>query len=88
MIGFKRHNDGPPPVRMAGSVSAGAVTIWEHLARPTQSPARFDPSLVAEFPESARRWLTHAIAPGAPLARGVILQMEWKDGSGYGDGCI
>jgi hypothetical protein len=72
MIGFKRHNDGPPPVRMAGSVSAGAVTIWEHLARPTQSPARFDPSLVAEFPESARRWLTHAIAacPGSDPANG------------------
>ena len=78
MTGFKRHNERPPPVRVAGSVAAGAVTKWEHLARPTHSPARFYPSLLAEFPESARRWLTHAVAPGAPLARGVILQMEGR----------
>jgi hypothetical protein len=76
MTGFKRHNERPAPVRMAGSVAADAVTIWEHLAGPTQTPARFDPSLVAEFPEPARRWLTHAIPPGAALARGVILKME------------
>ena len=32
--------------------------------------------MVAGLPEPARRWLTHAIRPGTPLARSVQLQMH------------
>lgn len=32
--------------------------------------------MAAGFPEPARRWLAHATAPGAELARAVILEME------------
>jgi hypothetical protein len=32
--------------------------------------------MVAELPEPARRWLTHAIAPGTPLWGSVILTMR------------
>jgi hypothetical protein len=30
-------------------------------------PPPFDPSMITELPAPARRWLTHAIAPGTPL---------------------
>jgi hypothetical protein len=50
---------------------------WTRLAEPATGRAeRFDPALVAELPEPARRWLTHAIAPGVPLARSVELSMR------------
>jgi hypothetical protein len=43
---------------------------------PRASEATFEPSLVADLPEPARRWLTHAIAPGTPLWRSVLLEMH------------
>jgi hypothetical protein len=36
----------------------------------------FDPAMVAELPEPARRYLRHAIRPGTVLARSVMLQMR------------
>jgi hypothetical protein len=35
----------------------------------------FDPAMVADLPEAARRYLTHVIAPGTPLWRSVELSM-------------
>jgi hypothetical protein len=49
---------------------------WELLSSRTERPATFDPSLVAGLPEPARRWLTHALAPGTPLWRTVELSMQ------------
>lgn len=43
-------------------------------AAPTDE--RFTPELVADLPEPARRWLTHAIAVGTPLLRAAELQMH------------
>jgi hypothetical protein len=37
------------------------------------SPALFHPDMVADLPEPARRWLTHAIAPGTPMLLSVEL---------------
>lgn len=38
-------------------------------------PSRFDPGMVEGLPEPARRYLLHAIEPGAPLATSVRLTM-------------
>lgn len=45
---------------------------WVRLAAPTPSPPGFDPGMVADLPAPARRWLTHAIAPGTPLRRAAL----------------
>jgi hypothetical protein len=38
----------------------------------------FDPAMVADMPEIARRYFLHAIAPGTPLRTTVRLEMEGK----------
>ena len=61
----------------AGGIAAADVEeAWERLARPTVSPPSFDPSMTESLPEPARRWLTHVIAPGTPLARVVRADMR------------
>lgn len=47
--------------------------LWESAA---PSAERFDPATLAGLPGSARRYLTHSIAPGTPLAGAVRLQMN------------
>ncbi len=49
---------------------------WELLSRSTPSRETFDPSMLADLPEPARRWLTHAIAPGTPLWQTAELSMR------------
>ena len=49
---------------------------WELLARSGEPPEPFDPSMVVDLPEPARRWLTHAITPGTPLWQSVVLTMR------------
>jgi hypothetical protein len=49
---------------------------WELLSRSTPPPQRFDPSMTGDLPEPARRWLTHAIAPGTPMWQSVELTMR------------
>ena len=49
---------------------------WDLLSRTTQQPELFDSSMVTDLPEPARRWLTHAIAPGTPLWQSVELSMR------------
>jgi len=64
------------PASVAGRAAAPVIGTWGQLARRRPDPARFDPALTAGLPEPARRWLIHAIAPGTPLARAAIVQME------------
>jgi hypothetical protein len=46
---------------------------WALLTRPTEPVEPFDPEMAADLPEPARRWVLHAIAPGTPLLRRVVL---------------
>lgn len=49
--------------------------VWRSLqVRPAD--ATFDPASIADLPEPARRYLRHAIAPGTPLARCVVIGMD------------
>jgi len=49
-------------------LSAEVAADWTALARPTDALAGFDVAAADELPEAARRWITHAIAAGTPLA--------------------
>jgi deazaflavin-dependent oxidoreductase (nitroreductase family) len=49
---------------------------WAALIRPTPAAAPFDPAATAALPDPVRRWLSHAIARGAPLRAAVELQMR------------
>lgn len=49
---------------------------WRHLTRPTEPAEPFDPAVVEHLPEPGRRWLRHAIAPGTPLRRSVVLRQH------------
>ena len=63
----------------ATSVPRAARSVrreWELLSRSTPPPETFDPSMLADLPEPARRWLTHAIAPGTPLWQTAELSMR------------
>jgi hypothetical protein len=66
----------PFPVRLVGRAAPSAVKSWDRLTRPTSGPRPFDPSAVADLPAPARRWLTRSIAPGTPLSRTVVLDMQ------------
>jgi len=60
--------------------SLDAAEAWGVLATVDvgREPAPFDPASVEGLPAPARRWLTSALAPGAPLHGGVILQMRGR----------
>lgn len=49
---------------------------WRRLSTSALDPPNFRPEMVASLPEPARRWLTHAIAPGTPLYGSVELTMR------------
>ncbi|GAA3031112.1 hypothetical protein GCM10020000_04970 [Streptomyces olivoverticillatus] len=49
---------------------------WAALAAPTVSPARFAAHMTDGLPAPVRRWLAHAVAPGAPLLETVELVMH------------
>ena len=49
--------------------------LWE-AAPPHPAPGVFDPAPIRHLPEPARRYLSHAIAPGTPLATAVRLRMH------------
>lgn len=50
-----------------------AEQLWESVRA---DGAAFRPETLCRFPEDARRYLGHAIAPGIPLARAVRLHMH------------
>jgi hypothetical protein len=49
---------------------------WSQVTRPTEPAEPFDPAMVEHLPGPARRWLRHAIAPGTPLRRSVVLHQH------------
>ncbi|MEU7746046.1 DUF6544 family protein [Nonomuraea sp. NPDC049158] len=63
-----------------------ACRDWDLLQAQTKDAQEFDPAQACHLPEPARRWVLHAIAPGAPLLRAVVLDMHgsirlstWRD---------
>ena len=52
-----------------------AFDTWERLSRGQPNPARFDPVMTAGSPACVPV-AHHAIVPGTPLARAVIVEME------------
>ncbi|MEW9550214.1 DUF6544 family protein [Nonomuraea sp. NPDC050783] len=59
---------------------------WDLLQEPTGRVRAFDPDQAGLLPEPARRWLLHAVAPGTPLLRAVVLSTHgtirlngWRD---------
>jgi hypothetical protein len=44
----------------------------------TATAETFDPAMTREFPEPARRWLSHAIEPGTPLWSRAELTMRGR----------
>ena len=63
----------PAPVPSAARRVRGE---WAKLATIGPRPEPFDATMVADLPEPARRWLTHAIAAGTPLWPSVVLTMR------------
>ncbi|GAA4038991.1 DUF6544 family protein [Nonomuraea soli] len=49
-----------------------ATGDWAHFQQETPEPEPFDPAAADRLPEPARRWVRHAIRPGAPLRRSVV----------------
>ena len=72
-----RTDVGRGPQRRSPAVPRGLTgdvrSDWADLGAPTGAPARFEVEMTAALPEPARRWLTHAIAPGTPLLTSVEL---------------
>jgi hypothetical protein len=60
-------------------VAWGARSVqseWRRLEAKQPRPVPFNPTMVDDLPEPARRWLRHAIAPGAPLTGVTELTMH------------
>ncbi|MFI6706474.1 DUF6544 family protein [Nonomuraea sp. NPDC050478] len=55
-------------------LSAQARRDWDTLQAVTVRAPRFDPEQADPLPDAARRWVLHAIAPGTPLLRSVVLR--------------
>jgi hypothetical protein len=55
-------------------LTAEAARDWASLASDGPAPGVFSPAVVDGLPEPVRRWLTHAVADGTPLARTVRLR--------------
>jgi hypothetical protein len=60
--------------------------VWRELvAMPQRRSGRFDPAMVADLPEPARRYLLHAIAPGTELRTTARITMRGEIGMGDRD---
>jgi Family of unknown function (DUF6544) len=71
-----KHTHHTLPATVAGAAVADMDETWECLAQPTASPPGFESAMTESLPEPARRWLNHAITPGQPVARAVIVDMR------------
>jgi hypothetical protein len=64
-------------VRSYRSAMAEAGAAWGQIEQQAAAPSSvFDPAMVAHQPEVARRYFSHAIAPGTPLRTTVELDMR------------
>jgi hypothetical protein len=54
---------------------------WLMSMQPEQ-PARFDPGMIADLPEPARRYFLYTIKPGTPLYRVAKISMSGRFGMG------
>jgi hypothetical protein len=68
--------DQSPMIDLIGRAGRPALATWQNLQPDRPLTQRFDTSMVADLPEPARRWLTHAISPGTPLWQSVVLHMH------------
>jgi hypothetical protein len=69
--GHRHETPGHPrPVRIPSAIAAD----WAALGATDVTVTRFEPGLTEALPAPVRRWLTHAIAPGTPLASAVELR--------------
>jgi hypothetical protein len=66
------------PVRTQRVAWAARTVLpeWRGLQAGLVPPVSFDPMMVDDLPEPARRWLRHAVAPGTPLAGAMELRMH------------
>jgi hypothetical protein len=63
-------------LRKSSSDDRDAMAAWAALARrPLALPASYDPRMVADLPEPARRFFDFAIEPGTPLRTVVEIAM-------------
>lgn len=59
---------------------------WDRLAaQQPEAPGRFDPEMVADLPEPARRYFAYAIEPGAPLLPVSVIEMTGEFSLGTKD---
>jgi len=65
------NGDGPPD-----GLTPPVAEDWRSLASGAEKPPRFTAGMTSDLPEPVRRWLTHAIDEGTPLARAVELRMH------------
>jgi len=57
-------------------LTEAAARDWVELASSPPGASSFSAGATAGLPEPVRRWLTHAVAEGTPLARAVELRMH------------
>ncbi len=80
------------------TVVVAALAVWRQLDHRADriawnrlvdlsapSDQRFDPAMVADLPEPARRYFTHAITPGTPLRTTIRIDMTGELGTGTKD---
>jgi len=61
---------------------ADRVAVQRITAAQPAAPARFDPAMVADLPEPARRYFLFAIQPGTPLRTVATITMTGRFGLG------
>jgi len=66
------------PAGVAGSAAKPVIELWNRLASRRASGEAVNATALDAIPETARRWLRHAVKPGAPAARSVLLKMNGR----------
>jgi hypothetical protein len=69
---------------LAGAIAHGryrrdmvlAEAVWRQIAEVRRVGGVYDPAMVADLPEPARRYFAHAIAPGTRLSLRAVVAME------------
>lgn len=68
--------DNRPCGRIRGSAQAGGMRSQLTIPAPPSPLETFDPDDLRGLPVAARRWLSHAITPGAVLSAGIEMHMH------------